>query len=50
VFVSFIVSDVMVRLLASVAVDREFKPRSGQSDYEIGNFCLHDNDVAFWIK
>jgi hypothetical protein len=40
----------MVRLLVSVAVDREFKPRLGQPDYEIGNFCLQDNHVALGIK
>jgi hypothetical protein len=40
----------MVRLLASVAVDREFKPWLDQPEYEIGNFCLQDNHVALEIK
>ena len=36
-----LISDVLVTVLASVAVDRGFEPRSGQTkDYEIGICCL----------
>ena len=35
------IGDVMVSVLASIAVDRGFEPRSGQTkDYEIGICCF----------
>ena len=41
----------MVRVLTSNAVDRGFKPRSGQAkDYEIGICCFSAKHAAFRRK
>ena len=41
----------MVRVLASSAVDRGFKPRSGQTnDYKIGICCFSAKHVALRRK
>ena len=42
---------VMVSVLASSAVDRGFKPRSGQiKDYKIGIYCYSAKDAALKRK
>jgi hypothetical protein len=44
-------SGVMIRMLASSAVDREFEHRSGQSkDYKIGICCFSAKHTAFRRK
>jgi hypothetical protein len=47
------IGGVMVIVLASSAVDREFEPRSGQTkDYKIGMCCLSAEHEAFplWLS
>ena len=42
---------VMVRVLTSSAIDREFEPRSGQTkDYEIGMCCVFTKHAALRRK
>ena len=44
-------SEVMVSVLASSAVDREFEPRSGQTkDYKIGICCFSAKHTALRRK
>ena len=40
----------MVGILASSAVDRGFKPRSGYKDYKIGIFCFSAKHAALRRK
>ena len=41
------IGDVMISVLASSAVDREFKPRPGETkDYEIGICCFSAKHAA----
>ena len=45
------ISGVMVSMLALSAVDREFKPRAGQTkDYKIGICCFFTKHVALRRK
>ena len=45
------ISDVMVRVFASSAVDRGFEPRSGQTkDYNIDSFCFSAKHTALRKK
>ena len=45
------IGDVMISVLASSAVDREFKPRSGETkDYEIGICCFSAKHAALRRK
>ena len=44
------IGGVMVGILASSAVDRGFKPRSGYKDYKIGIFCFSAKHAALRRK
>ena len=45
------IGDVMISVLASIAVDREFKPRLGETkDYEIGICCFSAKHAALRRK
>ena len=50
-FLSDLIGGVMVSVLASSAVDRGFKPRSGQTkDHKIGIFCFSTKHAALRRK